>query len=277
MPADRAAEDGGRTAAATPEDPLLSGACRARGSHSRSGWGGRTGAARGSRRAAAGVAAWVRPDPEFFTENSPPPRPSSVGRRDLAAEVGTHQRPLPEGPGSAGTARGLRVLGMLGLDSEGLVELAGRCVRRRHEQGLPAGLWTKGRLVEVLADAVLDRGLPPDRAIDALLAVAADPVTRSPARLSCPGPWWEPGRLPAEPTAAPDTDVTRLEAVLAEADGLRVIVQRQARAQLAAEGLPVTRRTVTRRAVDLLEVAQRSGTAAGKVVGSRSTGDAEIG
>ena len=46
--------------------------------------------------------------------------------------------------------------------------------------------------------------------------------------------------------------VAELEAIVAEVDGRRVAVQRQARAQLAAEGLPLTRGSVARRAVDLL-------------------------
>jgi hypothetical protein len=153
------------------------------------------------------------------------------------------------------------VLAALGLDAPGLAEIADRCARLRGEQGLPAGLWTPGRLVEVLADAVLDRGLPAGGAVTALLAVAADPATRSPARLSCPGPWWDTtaaragraGQSGRSDGAGVETDVIDLEAVLAEAGGLRVVVQRQARAQLSAEGLPVTRTTVARRAVSLLE------------------------
>jgi hypothetical protein len=47
-------------------------------------------------------------------------------------------------------------------------------------------------------------------------------------------------------------EVAELEAILAAVDGRRVAVQRQARAQLASEGLPLTRGSVARRAVDLL-------------------------
>ena len=47
-------------------------------------------------------------------------------------------------------------------------------------------------------------------------------------------------------------EVAAMEADLAEAGGLRVVLQRQARTELAAEGTPVTRATVTRRAHALL-------------------------
>jgi hypothetical protein len=43
-----------------------------------------------------------------------------------------------------------------------------------------------------------------------------------------------------------------MEADLADAGGLRPLVQRQAREELTAEGVPVTRATVTRRAHTLL-------------------------
>jgi hypothetical protein len=43
-----------------------------------------------------------------------------------------------------------------------------------------------------------------------------------------------------------------MEADLCNAGGLRVLLQRQAREQLAAEGSPTTRTTVTRRAHALL-------------------------
>lgn len=123
----------------------------------------------------------------------------------------------------------------------------------RRQRGLPAWLWTPGRLADVLADAVLDRGLPAAAAVPAVLAVAADPATRSPARLRCPGSWWDAQPVTAAiADAAAVREVAELEAILAEVGGLRVAVQRRARAELADEGLPVTRRSVARRAVDLL-------------------------
>jgi hypothetical protein len=67
--------------------------------------------------------------------------------------------------------------------------------------------------------------------------------------LRCPGHWWASTTTGAD---APD-DLADLEAILSEVGGVRVVVQRQARAQLAAEGIPVTRRSVARRAVQLLD------------------------
>jgi len=91
--------------------------------------------------------------------------------------------------------------------------------------------------------------------VPALLALAADPATRSPARLACPGPWWE---LPTTDQArdaddaASDAELAALEARLAEADGDRVRLQRLAREQLRQERHPVTRLAVARRACALL-------------------------
>ncbi len=133
--------------------------------------------------------------------------------------------------------------------------MAARCAGLRRQVGLPAGLWTAQRLTDVLADAVLDHGLPAAAAVPALLAVAADPATRGPARVRCPGPWWDVPTAPSGSIAATDDDpgeLAELEAVLAELDGQRVVLQRRARAQLAAEGIPLTRRAVARRAVNLV-------------------------
>jgi hypothetical protein len=104
-----------------------------------------------------------------------------------------------------------------------------------------------------LAAAVLDHGWPATAAIPALLALAADPQTRGPARLTCPGPWWDAAELAAAHDGEePETELAELEAHLAEVGGERVRVQRRAREQLAAEGLPVSRLNVARRAVALL-------------------------
>jgi hypothetical protein len=142
-----------------------------------------------------------------------------------------------------------------------LEDVAAQCARLRADLGLPAGLWTADRLSDVLAAAVLDVGWPAAVAIPALLAVAADPATRSPARLPCPGPWWDaPTRRPGgndlqdgegSESGAPVAD---LEAVLAETGGRRVALQRQARAELTREGVPLTRSSVTRRAVEIMRL-----------------------
>jgi hypothetical protein len=87
----------------------------------------------------------------------------------------------------------------------------------------------------------------------ALLAVATDPQTRSPMRLAEAGPWWD--TTPSEPAGPPgleDVDLAALEAELDDVAGHRPVLQAQARAELAAERLPVTRATVTVRAVQIL-------------------------
>ncbi|MDX6244773.1 MAG: hypothetical protein QOE76_2496 [Frankiales bacterium] len=87
---------------------------------------------------------------------------------------------------------------------------------------------------------------------------AADPATRSPMRLAEAGPWWDLtiATSPIDPSetgaGSESTPLEVAEAELAEADGLRVVLQRQAREQLAAKGAPVTRVTVLRRAHQLL-------------------------
>ena len=100
--------------------------------------------------------------------------------------------------------------------------------------------------------AVHARGWPAELAARALLIVAADAESRSPMRLAEAGPWWdlaEP-RLDEEATAA---EVQRAELLLGEIGGLRVVLQKRARSQLADEGRPVTRSTVALRALALLE------------------------
>jgi hypothetical protein len=79
------------------------------------------------------------------------------------------------------------------------------------------------------------------------------PADRSPVRLAEAGPWWDitpDGRSPA------DAELKDLDARLAELDGRRPTLQAQARAELAREGVPVTRSTVTRRAVQILDRSQ---------------------
>jgi hypothetical protein len=108
----------------------------------------------------------------------------------------------------------------------------------------------------VLDEAVVVRGWPAEAAGPALLAVAADPVTKSPMRLRCPGPWWEAAEHAghAEDSHADSAaEVAEFEARLDEVGGLRVSLQQQARTELAAEGAPVNRWSVSRRACELLD------------------------
>jgi hypothetical protein len=130
--------------------------------------------------------------------------------------------------------------------------LVADCQTLRRQLGQPVGRWSSHCLLAAIQLAVRARGWSPTRAAAALRTVAADPATRSPMRLAEAGPWWDE---PAAAAHAGDADVAELaamEADLADTGGLRVVLQRQAREQLTADGQPVTRTTVTRRAHALL-------------------------
>jgi hypothetical protein len=49
----------------------------------------------------------------------------------------------------------------------------------------------------VLHESILEAGWPTDAAIPALMAVADDPATKSPACLPHSGPWWNAAEAPA--------------------------------------------------------------------------------
>jgi hypothetical protein len=173
---------------------------------------------------------------------NPPPRPSTPptarGRREPRSTEPAEQRRA--------------VLDALGHPD--LANLAARCHDLRAQLGLPARLWTETALLDVLAVAVLERGMTASIAVPALLELAADPATRSPARLACPGPWWELPTTGQSRDADGDSsgaELAVLEARLAEADGDRVRLQRLARDQLRQEQRPVTRLAVARRACGL--------------------------
>lgn len=97
--------------------------------------------------------------------------------------------------------------------------------------------------------AVVNRGWPPSDIAAALLAVAADKATRSPVRVAEAGPWWDT----ATPAPGDGGGVAAAEARLADLGGNRVTVQAQARAELTQEGMPLTRSTVTRRPILILD------------------------
>ena len=227
--------EGGRTVAATPAGAA----------------GSRIRAARGGRTNAAGVAAQMRPDPGVPTEEIPPPSGPSghvlasdgVTAPTAMAAVERRVRVRPASPEL------LAALGVVDLED---VALDCRDLRRR--AGQPTGRWTASSLARVLHDAVLVHGWPATDAVAALLTIAADPATRSPARLACAGPWWDrPVAGPAATEASDQQELTELEDRLAESDGRRVWAQREARTQLATAGEPVTRLTVARRACALLD------------------------
>lgn len=216
------AEEGGRIPAATP---------------------GRTNAATPGGTVAATVAAPVRPNPEVLTQEKPPPPPSLGASPEVAAADANH--------GGGFDVQGL--LDACGISD--LDDLSADLQRQRRLLGQPAARWTSARLVEVLHEAVTVRGWPASSAVAALKAIAADRATKSPMRLPCPGPWWdmaERAASHADQDPAAVAELQRLEARLAEVDGRRVALQRQARAALEAEGQTLSRLTVARRACDLL-------------------------
>jgi hypothetical protein len=182
------------------------------------------------------VAADVRPDPENKTHTPPPPTPSAP----------------------AGATSGWREKEVLArchiTDPDALVE---HCLKSRRALGKPTGRWTRHTLLAAIQLA-LTRGWPARLIEPALLAVAADPDTRSPMRLAEAGPWWD--TTPAEPAAPPgleEVDLAALEAELDDVAEHRPALQAQARTELAEERMPVTRATVTVRAAQILHRSQQ--------------------
>jgi hypothetical protein len=209
--------DGSRTSAATP---VTQG-------------GGRKDAATPGRTSAATVAADVRPYPESLTHRPPPPGCSPAG-------------PAPHATTSAVEAAHqdlLRACGIADID-----DLSRPCMAARSALGQPSTRWTPQFLSLAIRMAVVNRGWPADQVQTALLGVAADRRTRSPVRVAEAGPWWD---SPTNTNGALDDDLPALEQRLAELDGRRPALK--ARAELTEEGLPLTRGTVTRGAVQILD------------------------
>ena len=136
-----------------------------------------------------------------------------------------------------------------------LDELARQCMTARQLLGKPTARWTARCLGVVIKLAVVTRGWPPASMEQALLAVAHDPESRSPARVAEAGPWWDT-LAPGAGQAMDAHELADLEARLAQTDGLRPALQAQARAELTAEGMPVIRSTVARRACAILDQLQ---------------------
>jgi hypothetical protein len=135
-----------------------------------------------------------------------------------------------------------------------LDQLAAECQAMRRRLGLPAARWTPRVLADVIRRAVGDHGWPAEAAMPALLALAADPQTRSPARLEHPGPWWEAAEstLRAREREEHIDELRALEAWLVETGGARVAAQRRAREHLLSTGQPVTALSVARLACGYL-------------------------
>jgi hypothetical protein len=68
-------------------------------------------------------------------------------------------------------------------------------------------------------------------------------------RLAEAGPWWDQAD---EPNGADEEELAEWDAQLDELDGRRPALQAQARAELESEHLPLTRSSVTRRAIEIL-------------------------
>jgi hypothetical protein len=135
--------------------------------------------------------------------------------------------------------------------------LVERCLAARRALGKPTGRWTRHTLLAAIQLA-LTRGWPAPLIEPALLVVASDRETRSPMRLAEAGPWWDTTPTPlgdAPETAA--VDLADLEAELDDVAEHRPALQAQARAELTAEHLPLTRTTVTVRAVQILHRSTR--------------------
>lgn len=195
-------------------------------------------AARSGRMDAARVAANLRHNPEFLTQSSTPPPPVVASQAPAASD---------ETVSWEEAADQLKAECEIG-DWGGFVA---DCQRLRRAVGQPVGRWSGHCLLAALQLAVRGRGWPASRAATALKVVAADGATRSPMRLAEAGPWWDE---PATQYIADEVDeLAAMEADLADVGGLRVVLQRQARDELAAEGLLATRATVTRRAYELLQ------------------------
>jgi hypothetical protein len=232
------AKPGGRRTAATATQNEQVDPDRASDDIAAAAPGGRLYAATGTPIGAAKVAAPMRHDPEGSTQNPPPPTsPTTTTRSPGRGPIGNADQQL------------LAACGIADLDV-----LTAHCQQLRRIVGKPTARWTARQLLQVLHRAVAIDGWPPSAAVPALLAVAADPATTSPMRLTAPGPWWNLASRPG-PTVLTDAEQTELDALTADLHQLPdsgVGARHTARAQLAAEQQPRTRLTVARRAVELL-------------------------
>ena len=238
-------EKGGRSDAATPGTPAAPPAAVSASVSSAAAAPGRNSAAGGTvaagpgRSDAAPRAAGMRPNPEFFTQSPalPPPAPTAAptpGR--LAAGEGDPNSQL------------LTACGIDDLDG-----FAAEIQRLRRDLGQPSVRWSGPCLVAALQLAVKVRSWPATAARQALLLVAADGRTRSPMRLAEAGPWWDhAAKQILQRTPQEQAELDGLERLLADCDD-RALLQREARTQLSAEGVPLNRLTVARRAARLLE------------------------
>lgn len=239
----------GRAGAATPAGASSTAAAVTSGNVTVPYPGGRTTAARGGgiaaarvrRTSAAGVAAPLRHDPGIPTQTTAPP--TSPHATTVARDGNGGGR------GGSITDENRRLLATCWIPD--LDALAAHCQQLREAAGKPTGRWTARQLRAALDRAVTDDGWPASAAVPALLAVAADPATASPMRLTAPGPWWElPYGRPATVLSADEqAELHRLTAQLELLPDSGVGARYAARAQLTTEQQPRTRLTISRRAV----------------------------
>lgn len=219
--------EGGRTDAATPGHNPALGPTDAAGQS-------RTSAAGPGRAGAAAPAAGVRPNPESLTQSSTPPPPRGMATRREEEADGNQQ-----------------LLDACGIEDIG--RFAEQAQQLRRDRAQPYARWAGPCLLAALQLAVKVRGWPAKHARSALLLVAADPATRSPMRLAEAGPWWDTAqRQTLQRTPQEQAEIDGLERLLAECDD-RALLQQLAREQLTAEGVPLNRLSVSRRAARLLE------------------------
>ena len=207
-----------RPAQSAPEPPPKGGGRKNAATRADRAGGGRIDAAR--------VAADSGHDPEHLTQSTSSSRPARPVRRpppqveeEIADECGIESWP----------------------------EFVAEIQQLRRHVGAPVTRWAGRCLASALHTAVHRRGWPAEQAAQALRYVAGDPKTISPMRVAEAGPWWD-----EVPSGGPDEDLREMEEALLEAGGARIPLQLQARNQLRAAGLPITRAAVTRAAFDLL-------------------------
>ena len=184
------------------------------------------------------MAADLRPNRKQVTESPPPPTPPP---RQSRRARGARAEEEPTTDRSDGVLARCRIADLAALTE--------RCQKSRTALGLSPTRWAAPCLLAAIQLAVL-RGWPPEQIQPALLTLAADRETRSPMRVAEAGPWWD---HPPPPSPEPDgVDLAALEAELDDVAEHRPALQAKARTELAAEHLPVTRATVTARAVQIL-------------------------
>lgn len=244
----QAPDGSGRIAAATPPSSAPQTRPTTSNTTPQPDGAGRARAATGPRTDAAGMAAPMRPDPEAPTQTTPP---STIPRSGSpTAHVG--------GGGGSITEDNRQLLTACGIPN--LDALAAHCQQLRQTVGKPTGRWTARQLLAVLERAVTVDGWPAAAAVPALLAVAADPTTASPMRLTAPGPWWDLPHRPAAAvlTADEQTELDQLNVRLEQLPDSGVGARYTARTQLTAEHQPRTRLTIARRAMRLVTESQEA-------------------